>query len=55
MPSALTCKRDFLRIDVRFATSGMPKPDDFGALGKAGFDVVINLAMPTSDNAMSNQ
>lgn len=47
--------RNFLRIDDRLATSGMPQPDDFTAMRQAGFDVVINLALPTSDNALSNE
>lgn len=47
--------RNFLRIDDRLATSGMPQPDDFPALRQAGFDVVINLALPTSDNALPNE
>lgn len=47
--------RNFLRIDDRLATSGMPQPDDFVALRQAGFDVVINLALPTSDNALPNE
>lgn len=47
--------RNFLRIDDRLATSGMPGPDDFAAIRQAGFEVVINLAMPTSDNAMPNE
>ena len=29
--------RNFLRIDGRLATSGMPQPDDFAALRQAGF------------------
>ena len=47
--------RNFLRIDDRLATSGMPQPEDFAALRQAGFDVVINLALPTSDNALPNE
>ena len=47
--------RNVLRIDDRLATSGMPQPDDFAALRQAGFDVVINLALPTSDNALPNE
>src|SRR5580765_6063731 len=47
--------RNFLRIDDRLATSGMPQPNDFAAMRKAGFDVVINLALPTSDNALPNE
>ena len=33
----------------------MPKPGDFAALRQAGFDIVINLALPTSDNALPNE
>jgi uncharacterized protein (TIGR01244 family) len=47
--------RNFLRIDDGLATSGMPRPEDFAALRQAGFDVVINLALPTSDNALPNE
>jgi len=47
--------RNFLRLGDRLATSGMPRPDDFAAIRKAGFEAVINLAMPTSDNAMANE
>lgn len=47
--------RNFLRLDDRLATSGMPQPEDFAAMRQAGFDVVINLALPTSDNALPNE
>jgi uncharacterized protein (TIGR01244 family) len=47
--------RNFLRIDDHLATSGMPRPDDFAAMRKSGFDTVINLALPTSDNALPNE
>ena len=47
--------RNFRRIDDQLATSGMPQPDDFAALRRAGFEVVINLALPTSDNALPNE
>ena len=53
--STLNHIRNFLRIDDRLATSGMPQPDDFAALRQAGFEVVINLALPTSDNALPNE
>jgi uncharacterized protein (TIGR01244 family) len=53
--STLTHIRNFLRIDDRLATSGMPQPDDFAALRQAGFEIVINLALPTSDNAFPNE
>ena len=53
--STLNHIRNFLRIDDGLATSGMPLPDDFAALRQAGFNVVINLALPTSDNALANE
>src|SRR5216117_227027 len=53
--NALNHIRNFLRIDDGLATSGMPQTNDFAALRRAGFDVVINLALPTSDNALPNE
>ena len=47
--------RNFLAIDDKLATAGMPQPEDFARIRKAGFDVVINLALPTSDHAMPNE
>ncbi|MBC8095839.1 MAG: protein tyrosine phosphatase family protein [Akkermansiaceae bacterium] len=47
--------RNFLRINDQLATSGMPKPEDFVAMQRSGFEVVINLALPTSDDAVSNE
>jgi len=47
--------RGFLRLDDRIATSGMPRPEHFAAMHGAGFEVVINLALPTSDNAIANE
>jgi protein tyrosine phosphatase (PTP) superfamily phosphohydrolase (DUF442 family) len=47
--------RNFLRLDDQLATGGMPQPEDFAALRQAGFAVVINLALLTSDNALPNE
>ena len=47
--------RNFLQLDERIATSGMPRSADFQAIGEAGFAVVINLALPTSDHAINNE
>ena len=47
--------RAFLRIDDRLATSGMPRPEHFAAMREAGFETVINLALPTSDHALPNE
>ncbi len=47
--------RAFLQINDRLATGGMPQPEDFTNLQRAGYDTVINLAMPTSDHALANE
>lgn len=47
--------RAFLWLDDRVATSGMPRPEHFASMRTAGFDVVINLAMPNSDNAIAEE
>jgi protein tyrosine phosphatase (PTP) superfamily phosphohydrolase (DUF442 family) len=53
--SDLNAIRNFLQIDQRLATSGMPAPEDFDLIGRAGYGAVINLALPTSDNALANE
>jgi protein tyrosine phosphatase (PTP) superfamily phosphohydrolase (DUF442 family) len=46
--------RAFLRLG-EFGTSGMPRPEHFAEIAGAGFKTVINLALPTSDNAIANE
>ena len=45
----------FVRISDRIATAGQPTAAQIRAIGQAGFEVVINLALPTSDNALPNE
>ena len=52
---ALEDIRGYLRLGERLATSGMPRAEHFAALRQAGFEVVINLALPTSDHALPNE
>src|SRR5687768_11110302 len=52
---SLASIRNFLPLNDRIATSGMPKPEHFAAMRAEGFEVVINLALPTSDNALPNE
>jgi protein tyrosine phosphatase (PTP) superfamily phosphohydrolase (DUF442 family) len=47
--------RNFLWMNDRLGTGGMPKPEQFLRIREAGFDTVINLALPTSDNALANE
>lgn len=53
--SDLSAIRNFLQIDERLATSGMPVAEDFDSIGHAGYAAVINLALPTSDHALANE
>lgn len=36
-------------------TSGQPKRDQFAAIADAGYQAVINLALPSSDHAISDE
>jgi uncharacterized protein (TIGR01244 family) len=47
--------RAFLMFPEGFGTSGMPTAPQFQDIAQAGFRTVINLALPTSDNALPNE
>jgi len=47
--------KNFLQIDERLASSGQPKPKQFKIIANQGYAYVINLAMPDSINAVSNE
>ncbi|MEI7985206.1 MAG: protein tyrosine phosphatase family protein [Armatimonadota bacterium] len=47
--------RAFRAISETIATAGQPNQDQFVLLRDAGFKAVINLALPTSDNAIPNE
>lgn len=53
--NSLETIRNYLRLGDRLATSGMPRAEDFAAIREAGFEVLVNLAMPTSDHALPNE
>jgi len=36
-------------------TSGQPKADQFALIAKAGYQLVVNLALPSSDHAISDE
>lgn len=42
-------------IDEKLCTSAQPLADDLARLGETGLQHVINLALPTSDNAVANE
>jgi protein tyrosine phosphatase (PTP) superfamily phosphohydrolase (DUF442 family) len=47
--------RNFRAIGEKLGTAGQPSEDQFQLVREAGFDAVINLALPTSTNALSNE
>lgn len=53
--SVLESIRGYRRLGEQLATSGMPSPEHFAAMRAEGFEVVVNLALPTSDHAMANE
>jgi protein tyrosine phosphatase (PTP) superfamily phosphohydrolase (DUF442 family) len=46
---------NFLPISEAIATAGQPTEAQFADIQAAGYSTVINLAMPTSDNALPNE
>jgi protein tyrosine phosphatase (PTP) superfamily phosphohydrolase (DUF442 family) len=45
----------FRGIGENLGTAGQPTGAQFQTIREAGFEVVINLALPTSDNALANE
>jgi protein tyrosine phosphatase (PTP) superfamily phosphohydrolase (DUF442 family) len=42
-------------IDETLGTAGQPTAEQFTKIHEAGFETVINLALPSSDNALPNE
>ncbi|OIO71812.1 MAG: phosphatase [Zetaproteobacteria bacterium CG_4_9_14_3_um_filter_49_83] len=45
--------RNFVQLTDRIGTSGQPSEAQFGQIAKAGYQVVINLAMPDHQDAVA--
>src|SRR4051812_3258881 len=54
-PASLSEIYNFRAIGERLGTAGQPAESQFRTVREAGFDVVINLALPTSDNALAHE
>ncbi len=46
---------NYLQISDEIATSGQPTVEQFGAIKQAGYEVVVNLALVDSPNALPNE
>ncbi|MEY3299893.1 MAG: hypothetical protein RLZZ597_3153 [Cyanobacteriota bacterium] len=53
--TTLATIRQFLPLSDTLATAGQPNEAEFAAIAQAGYKVVINLALPTSDHALPNE
>jgi protein tyrosine phosphatase (PTP) superfamily phosphohydrolase (DUF442 family) len=54
-PTALSEIYSFRAVGDRLGTAGQPAEQQFPMIREAGFEAVINLALPTSDNALPNE
>ncbi|MEL6400260.1 MAG: protein tyrosine phosphatase family protein [Cyanobacteria bacterium J06626_4] len=45
----------YLPISNHLATAGQPTADQFATIRQAGFDIVVNLALPTSTHALPDE
>ena len=52
---ALETITNYIRVSDSIASSGQPKELEFKDIAQAGFEVVINLAMPNSENALPEE
>ena len=46
---------NYLPISEHLATAGQPTAGQFATIRQAGFDLVVNLALPTSTNALPDE
>jgi protein tyrosine phosphatase (PTP) superfamily phosphohydrolase (DUF442 family) len=52
---ALTTIYNYEPVTDWLSTSGQPTPAQFSAIAGTGHNAVINLALPSSDNALANE
>lgn len=46
---------NYLRITEKLSTGGQPTTQQFTEISQAGFEIVVNLALPSSDNALPDE
>src|SRR5213592_3399564 len=54
-PTTMSEIYSFRALGERIGTAGQPTQEQFRMVREAGFEAVINLALPTSDNALANE
>lgn len=53
--TALNAITNYVPITEDIGTSGQPNKEQFADIAAAGYQLLINLALPTSDHAISNE
>lgn len=51
----ITSIYNYVKISDAIATAGQPTPAQLTTIHQAGYEVMINLALPTSPNALPNE
>ncbi len=46
---------NYVHISERVGSAGQPRREQFAAVARAGYEVVVNLAMPDSTNALPDE
>lgn len=46
---------NYIKINDNISTSGQPSVEEFKIISENGFDVIINLALSNSNNALENE
>jgi protein tyrosine phosphatase (PTP) superfamily phosphohydrolase (DUF442 family) len=54
-PTSLSEIYNFRALGDALGTAGQPTERQFQAVQEAGYDAVVNLALPTSDNALAHE
>lgn len=55
MKQTLDNIKNFYQVNNNLATSGQPTAEQFYIIKYSGYEAVINLALPTSNNALTNE
>ncbi len=55
LPQGIESICNYFKMSDSIGTAGQPTPVQFTAIRAAGYDVVVNLAMPDSTNALPNE
>jgi len=47
--------KNYYQVNESLATSGQPKEEEFNEIAQAGYEAIINLAVPSSEGAIASE